>query len=135
MSYVCSSALVHLYLRLLPLLLQTPSEQCSNSALYWSSQIIGGLAISYVCDLPTYTTRHRGCFCWTLLFGFGNCVMIWGKVFEDDRAVRPAQWIVFGQEGYFAPAALYFSYGLVDALWQGVSDRVISLPSRWVYAG
>lgn len=58
MSYVCSSALVHLYPHLLPLLLQTPSEQCSNSALYWSSQIIGSLAISYVCDLPTYTTRQ-----------------------------------------------------------------------------
>ena len=93
----------------------------SNSALYWAAQIFGGLAIPLLCDLPPYSTRTRAIVAWTALFVFGNTTMLLGSSFEGERRTNSGAWIEFGGEGYQSGATLYFAYGMLDALWQGVS--------------
>jgi hypothetical protein len=48
-------------------------------------------------------------------------VMGGGLAFENLREAHPADWIVFQSSEYAGPAVLYFFYGMLDALWQGVS--------------
>jgi hypothetical protein len=93
----------------------------SNSALYWAAQIFGGLAIPLICDLPPLPIRTRAILAWSCLFVFGNMTMMAGASFEKTRQGHDTAWRVFGGEGYWGGAGLYFSYGVLDALWQGVS--------------
>jgi hypothetical protein len=88
---------------------------------------MGGLAIPLLCDLPLYPTRIRALIAWTTLCIFGNLTMLYGYRFELVREQEPQGWIKFREEGYGPAAALYFAYGMLDALWQGVST-VYSLP-------
>lgn len=93
----------------------------SNSALYWAAQIFGGLAIPVICDFPSLPTRSRAIVAWTCLFIFGNITMLAGSSFENQRQEHEGVWIRFRGQGYWAGAGLYFAYGMLDALWQGVS--------------
>jgi len=111
----------------------------SNSALYWAAQIFGGLAIPLICDLPPFSTRSRAIVAWTALFIFGNTTMLLGSSFESARRTHSGAWIEFGGEGYQSGATLYFAYGMLDALWQGVSHlfprdcRGLTLVFTWGY--
>lgn len=93
----------------------------SNSALYWAAQMIGGFLIGAVCDFPWLSRPKRALLAWTFVFIFGNAVMGGGLAFENLREAHPADWIVFQSSEYAGPAVLYFFYGMLDALWQGVS--------------
>jgi hypothetical protein len=93
----------------------------SNSALYWAAQMIGGFLIGAVCDFPWLSRPKRALLAWAFVFVFGNAVMGGGLAFENLREAHQADWIVFQSSEYAGPAVLYFFYGMLDALWQGVS--------------
>ncbi|RSH93071.1 hypothetical protein EHS25_007424 [Saitozyma podzolica] len=92
-----------------------------NSALYWAAQMIGGFLIGAVCDFPWLSRPKRALLAWAFVFVFGNAVMGGGLAFENLREAHPADWIVFQSSEYAGPAVLYFFYGMLDALWQGLS--------------
>ncbi|ORY24451.1 hypothetical protein BCR39DRAFT_581746 [Naematelia encephala] len=92
-----------------------------NSALYWGAQMFGGFAIGAVCDMPRLTRPKRALAAWIFVFVFGNAVMGGGLAFENLREKNPEDWIKFHTGAYAGPAILYFFYGMLDALWQGLS--------------
>lgn len=93
MSYVCSSAFSHFSFR----------RPRSSVAIPRSTGHPRSLAVWPSATYATYpaTPPASGGVSAGLLFGLGNCVVIWGKVFEDDRVVHRAQLIVFEGKGYF----------------------------------
>lgn len=52
--------------------------------------------------------------------------MLHGHAFEIEREAHVRGWIAFGKAEYASAAGLYLAYGMLDALWQGVSCRFIS---------
>jgi hypothetical protein len=109
-----------------PMTTLTLMPPSSNSALYWAAQMIGGFLIGAICDFPWLSRPKRALLAWAFVFIFGNAVMGGGLAFENLREAHPADWIVFQSSEYAGPAVLYFFYGMLDALWQGVSDLPIS---------
>jgi len=92
-----------------------------NSALYWGAQMFGGFAIGWVLDMPWFNRPRRALVGWAFVFIFGNAVMGGGLAFENLRERNPQDFINFHSGQYAGPAILYFCYGMLDALWQGLS--------------
>ena len=108
-----------------------------NSALYWMAQMLGGLLIGFVMDLPFYSLpRHtRAKIGWTLLFVTGMGIWGGGYAFQkwQDRRLAAGlkQDVDYTQGGISTgPIFLYIFYGCYDALWQGFSYWLIGTESN-----
>ncbi|KAK6129362.1 hypothetical protein DH2020_036878 [Rehmannia glutinosa] len=100
-----------------------------NNIFYWGAQMIGSILIGYIMDFSFKSRRVRG------LFGIGVVAVvgtaIWGgglvKQLDYSRHDLPTQKVDFKDgTGFAGPFVLYFSYGLLDAMYSGFYKGVQS---------
>ncbi|KAI3457913.1 hypothetical protein Pfo_014575 [Paulownia fortunei] len=99
-----------------------------NNIFYWGAQMIGSVCIGYIMDFSFKSRRARG------LLGLGIVAVlgtaIWGgglaKQLDYSRHDLPSRRLDFKDGTDFAgPFVLYFSYGLLDAMFQSMVYWVI----------
>ncbi|GIK05045.1 hypothetical protein Aspvir_009144 [Aspergillus viridinutans] len=95
-----------------------------NGALYWMAQMLGGLVIGLILDMPRVNRQNRARVGWLFLFVTG--MAIWGggyafqKWYDRRRAHGHKQDIDYTQgQLSTGPIFLYIFYGAYDAFWQG----------------
>ncbi|CAI9762539.1 unnamed protein product [Fraxinus pennsylvanica] len=99
-----------------------------NNVFYWGAQMVGSVFIGYIMDFSCKSRRARG------LIGIGVVAVlstaIWGgglaKQLHYTRDDKPTLKLDFKDHTDFAgPFMLYFSYGLLDAMFQSMVYWVI----------
>ncbi|KAI1122367.1 putative MFS transporter [Nemania abortiva] len=106
-----------------------------NSALYWIAQMLGGLLIGLLLDMPWFSRSMRARIGWVVLIVAG--MVIWGggyafQLWENERiAAGHIQDIDYTEGSTSAgPIILYIFYGGYDALWQGFAYWLIGTESN-----
>ena len=106
-----------------------------NGALYWMAQMLGGLVIGVLLDLPFLSRTNRARLGWIVLMTTG--MAIWGggyafQVWQDARVKNGLkQDVDYTQAGIATgPIFLYIFYGCYDALWQGFCYWLIGTESN-----
>ena len=94
-----------------------------NGALYWIAQMLGGLIMGLILDLPDSSRRMRARIAWMFLFVAG--MAIWGgryafqKWFDRRMAQGFKQDVDYTDNSIsVGPIFLYILYGAYDAFWQ-----------------
>ena len=54
-----------------------------NSSLYWAAQMVGGVIIGLICDMPRVTRPWRAIAGWVFVFVTGNVIMGGGLAFQN----------------------------------------------------
>lgn len=98
-----------------------------NNVFYWGAQMIGSAGIGYFLDFGFASRRKRGLFGVAAVAAVGTA--IWGGGLANQlsyKAVPVADPIDF-KDGhrYAGPFLLYFSYGLLDAMFQSLIYWII----------
>ncbi|CAK7208041.1 hypothetical protein SEUCBS139899_010875 [Sporothrix eucalyptigena] len=106
-----------------------------NSALYWMAQMVGGLVIGCILDMPWFSRPVRARIGWAVLFVTGMAIWGGGYAFQKWEEARLAQGlkqdIDYTQGSLSAgPIFLYIFYGAYDALWQGFCYWLIGTESN-----
>ncbi|KMZ70139.1 hypothetical protein ZOSMA_1G01120 [Zostera marina] len=99
-----------------------------NNAFYWGAQMLGSFGIGYVLDFSCSSRRRRGFIGITLVTI--TSILVWGGGFANQLRYTDGKWedkIDFKDSGFrfAAPFVLYFSYGLLDAMFQSLVYWVI----------
>lgn len=106
-----------------------------NGALYWIAQMIGGLVIGLLLDLPFLSRPNRARVGWAFVFTTG--MAIWGGGYAFQKWQN--KWFAEGHlqdldytHGSVStgPIFLYIFYGMYDAFWQGFSYWLIGTESN-----
>lgn len=100
-----------------------------NNVFYWGAQMVGSVAIGYVLDFSFRSRRKRGFVGICLVALLGTAIWAGGLANQltysfDDL---PANRLDFKDSGtdFAGPFVLYFSYGLLDAMFQSMVYWVI----------
>jgi MFS family permease len=106
-----------------------------NGALYWMAQMLGGLFIGLILDMPWFNRGMRARVGWLVLFVTGMAIWGGGYAFQKWENARLAaghkQDIDYKQGSLSAgPMFLYIFYGCYDALWQGFAYWLIGTESN-----
>lgn len=106
-----------------------------NSAFYWIAQMLGGMLIGFLLDLPWLERPGRARLGWVFLLVTG--MAIWGggyafELWQEDRIGRGLKQDIDYTQGSIStgPIILYIFYGAYDALWQGFSYWMIGTESN-----
>ncbi|KAI5460817.1 putative MFS transporter [Mariannaea sp. PMI_226] len=106
-----------------------------NGALYWMAQMLGGLIIGALLDLPFLKRPARARLGWAFLLITG--MAIWGggyafQKWEDVRLAKGLKQDLDYTQGSVStgPIFLYIFYGAYDALWQGFCYWLIGTESN-----
>ncbi|OAQ66371.1 MFS transporter [Pochonia chlamydosporia 170] len=106
-----------------------------NGALYWIAQMLGGLLIGLILDLPWFDRTTRAKLGWATVFVTG--MVIWGggyqfQKWQDARRASGHHQDVDYKDGSIStgPIFLYIFYGAYDALWQGFAYWLIGTESN-----
>ncbi|KIW71220.1 hypothetical protein PV04_03409 [Phialophora macrospora] len=106
-----------------------------NGALYWIAQMLGGLLIGVILDLPFHSRPMRARVGWVVLFVTG--MSIWGggyafQKWQDRRLAAGFKQDIDYTQGSLStgPIFLYIFYGAYDALWQGFCYWLIGTESN-----
>lgn len=99
-----------------------------NNMFYWGAQMIGSVFIGYLMDNTFKSRRTRGLLGVTIVAVMGTA--IWGgglaKQLGYSRNNEPEHKLDFKDGSDFAgPFVLYFSYGLLDAMFQSMVYWII----------
>jgi MFS family permease len=94
-----------------------------NGALYWIAQMLGGLIMGCLLDMPWLTRRWRAVAGWATLFVTGMSIWGGGYAFQLWFTRRQAQGLIQDidyTDGDLSagPMILYMFYGGYDAFWQ-----------------
>ncbi|KAL2867433.1 putative MFS transporter [Aspergillus lucknowensis] len=94
-----------------------------NSALYWMAQMLGGLIMGLILDIPPLSRPNRARVGWVFLFVTAMTIWGGGYAFEkwaEDRRARGLQQDIDFSQGSLStgPIFLYIFYGAFDAFWQ-----------------
>ncbi|KAL1844764.1 hypothetical protein VTK73DRAFT_1829 [Phialemonium thermophilum] len=106
-----------------------------NGALYWIAQMLGGLVIGLILDMPWFNRNMRARIGWAVLFVTG--MAIWGggyafQKWENARLAAGHKQDLDYKQGRLStgPIFLYIFYGCYDALWQGFAYWMIGTESN-----
>ena len=106
-----------------------------NSALYWIAQMLGGMLMGFLLDLPWFERPGRARLGWAFLLVTG--MAIWGggyafELWQEERMSRGLKQDIDYKQGSIStgPIILYIFYGAYDALWQGFSYWLIGSESN-----
>lgn len=94
-----------------------------NNVFYWGAQMLGSVAIGYVLDSSFQSRKKRGFLGVTIVAVLGTA--IWGGGLANQLRYtreKPLQELDFIESGaaFTGPFVLYFSYGLLDSMFQTV---------------
>jgi len=106
-----------------------------NGALYWIAQMIGGLVIGLILDMPWFNRNMRARIGWAVLIVTGMAIWGGGYAFQLWENKRIAQGLIQDidyTQGNIStgPIILYIFYGGYDALWQGFAYWLIGTESN-----
>jgi MFS family permease len=107
-----------------------------NDALYWLAQMVGGLVMGVLLDLPGLTRPQRALVAWIFLFVTGMCIWGGGYAFQKWSTHRlneqhRKQDIDFTWNAIsIGPMFLYIFYGTYDAFWQSFCYWLIGAQSN-----
>ncbi|CAH0046883.1 unnamed protein product [Clonostachys solani] len=106
-----------------------------NSALYWISQMLGGMLIGLLLDLPWLDRPGRARLGWGFLLVTGMAIWGGGYAFElwhEERMAQGLKQDIDYTQGRLSagPIFLYIFYGAYDALWQGFAYWMIGTESN-----
>ncbi|KAI2633447.1 putative MFS transporter [Xylaria nigripes] len=106
-----------------------------NGALYWMTQMLGGLIIGLILDMPWFGRGMRARIGWAVLLITGFVIWGGGYVFQLWQNKRAASGLVqdvdYLQGSISAgPIMLYIFYGGYAALWQGFAYWLIGTESN-----
>ena len=97
-----------------------------NNVFYWGAQMLGSIGIGYVLDFSFQSRRMRG------FVGIGVVALlgsaIWGGGLANQLPYshdHPPKKLDFKESAFAGPFVLYFSYGLLDAMFQTMVYWVI----------
>lgn len=106
-----------------------------NSALYWMAQMLGGMLIGFLLDMPWLERPGRARLGWAFLLVTG--MAIWGggyafELWQEKRIASGLMQDIDYTEGSISagPIILYIFYGAYDALWQGFAYWLIGSESN-----
>ncbi|KFH45999.1 Protein of unknown functionlike protein [Hapsidospora chrysogenum ATCC 11550] len=106
-----------------------------NSALYWMAQMLGGMLIGLILDVPWLDRPGRARLGWAVVLVTG--MAIWGggyafELWQEDRMARGMIQDIDFKQGSIStgPIFLYIFYGAYDALWQGFAYWLIGTESN-----
>jgi MFS family permease len=106
-----------------------------NSALYWMAQMLGGLLIGFILDVPWLDRPGRARLGWAVVFVAG--MAIWGggyafEMWQEERMARGLKQDIDYTDNDISvgPIFLYIFYGAFDALWQGYAYWLIGTESN-----
>ncbi|GLI81568.1 hypothetical protein PoHVEF18_009953 [Penicillium ochrochloron] len=94
-----------------------------NGALYWIAQMLGGLIMGLILDMPGFKRPMRARIGWGFLFVTGMAIWGGGYAFQkwsDRRMAAGLKQDIDYTEGNLSvgPIFLYIFYGAYDAFWQ-----------------
>lgn len=94
-----------------------------NGALYWIAQMLGGLIIGLILDMPKLDRPSRARVAWLFLFVVGMATWGGGYAFQKWSDRRTAQGLkqdidYTDSDVSVGPIFLYIFYGAYDAFWQ-----------------
>jgi MFS family permease len=107
-----------------------------NGALYWLAQMVGGLVMGMLLDLPKVSRPQRARIGWIFLFTTGMCIWGGGYSFQKWSSHRIneqnlKQDIDFTwTSSSVGPMFLYIFYGAYDAFWQSFCYWLIGAQSN-----
>jgi MFS family permease len=106
-----------------------------NGALYWIAQMLGGLVMGLILDLPSLERPQRARLAWFFLFITGMAIWGGGYAFQKWANVRVAAGLkqdIDFSEGRIStgPIFLYIFYGAYDAFWQSFCYWLIGARSN-----
>lgn len=106
-----------------------------NGSLYWMAQMLGGLIMGFLLDMPWLTRRWRAIAGWITLLVSGMVIWGGGYKFQEWSTYRIAhgqkQDIDYTNGSLSAgPMILYICYGAYDALWQSFCYWLIGAQSN-----
>ena len=106
-----------------------------NGALYWIAQMLGGLVIGFILDLPFLSRPNRARVGWAFLLATG--MAIWGggyafQIWENRRLAQGKEQDIDYTDSSISvgPIFLYIFYGCYDALWQGFAYWLMGTESN-----
>lgn len=106
-----------------------------NSALYWIAQMLGGMLMGFLLDLPWFERPGRARLGWGFLMVTG--MAIWGggyafELWQEERMSHGLKQDIDYKQGSIStgPMILYIFYGAYDALWQGFAYWLIGSESN-----
>ncbi|KAF0893246.1 hypothetical protein E2562_023499 [Oryza meyeriana var. granulata] len=99
-----------------------------NNVFYWGAQMLGSAGIGYFLDFGFASRRKRGLFGVAVVAVLGTA--IWGGGLANQLRYTDGNWddkLIDFKEGrrYAGPFVLYFSYGLLDAMFQSLIYWII----------
>lgn len=106
-----------------------------NGALYWIAQMLGGLLIGLILDMPWLDRAKRARIGWAFVLVTGMVIWGGGYAFQKWVEKRVAEGHVQDidyTDGHLAvgPMFLYIFYGSYDAIWQGFCYWLIGTESN-----
>ncbi|XP_031283955.1 UNC93-like protein 1 isoform X1 [Pistacia vera] len=98
-----------------------------NNVFYWGAQMLGSVGIGYVLDFSFQSRRRRGFFGIGLVALFGTVIWAGGLANQLTYSKPKTVTLDFKDSGrdFAGPFVLYFSYGLLDAMFQSMVYWVI----------
>ncbi|XWS65300.1 hypothetical protein CRYUN_Cryun05aG0081200 [Craigia yunnanensis] len=97
-----------------------------NNVFYWGAQMLGSIGIGYVLDFSFQSRRMRGFVRIGVVALLGSA--IWGGGLANQLPYshdHPPKKLDFKESAFAGPFVLYFSYGLLDAMFQTMVYWVI----------
>lgn len=106
-----------------------------NGSLYWIAQMLGGLVMGLILDIPGLNRPWRARVAWLFLFVTG--MAIWGGGYQfqkwsDARLLQGFQQDIDYTQGNISvgPMFLYIFYGAFDAFWQSFCYWLVGAQSN-----
>lgn len=98
-----------------------------NNVFYWGAQMLGSIGIGYILDFSFQSRRMRGFVGISVVALLGTA--IWGGGLANQLPYShdhpPSNKLDFKDSSFAGPFVLYFSYGLLDAMFQSMVYWVI----------
>ncbi|TKY73989.1 UNC93 protein 2 [Spatholobus suberectus] len=96
-----------------------------NNVFYWGAQMVGSIGIGYVMDFSFRSRRKRGVVGVAVVALLGSAV--WGGALANQIKHHPDEILDFkdSRSRFAGPFVLYFSFGLLDAMFQSMVYWVI----------
>jgi hypothetical protein len=101
-----------------------------NNVFYWGAQMVGSVFIGYIMDFTFNSRRTRGLVGIGVVAAFGTAIWAGGLANQrtykrGDEKVNPMIDFKFSGSDFAGPFVLYFSYGLLDAMFQSMVYWII----------
>nr|XP_011470662.1 PREDICTED: UNC93-like protein 1 [Fragaria vesca subsp. vesca] len=98
-----------------------------NNVFYWGAQMAGSIGIGYIMDFSFKSRRTRGFFGIIVVAVLSSAIWAGGLANQlgYSRGNKPEKLDFKGGSDYAGPFVLYFSFGLLDAMYQSLVYWVI----------